>query len=233
LAIPKCLIELAPQVPYLACQLAAFERFEFSRRLIVGGFGIGKLADYLASAPQGRDWLLLNNAEFHKGNLYSLKAARPRLNGGFFIFNADHFYSPESYRKIFACVDPAAGDIMAFCDRDRLLAADDMKVAAASDRLRVMSKSLGTCDCGYVGVTYVPAGRLGEYWRAFDAVEQHFGDAANVELVLNQLAEAGPGVRLVDISGSWWSEIDTPEDLVRTRALLRAHGILGDVGECE
>lgn len=224
--LPKCLIPLTPYHPYLECQLVAFERFAFSRRLIVGGFGFDKLSDYLASNPAGSRWTLINNTEYRKGNLFSLKAAMSRLTEGFYVFNADHFYSPENYRKIFAVAAERTDSVVAFCDRDRKLIADDMKVVSAAGSLLRMSKTLDSYDCGYVGVTFVPAASLDDYWQAFAVVERQYGDAANVELVLNRLADSGPGVRLHDISGSWWTEIDTPEDLENAQKILKRAGVL-------
>jgi choline kinase len=78
------------------------------------------------------DYLLIKNPEYEKGNLYSLHAALPEVKGDFFVFNADHYYSFENYQKIFSA---DGGDhITVFCDQDRVLQPDDMKMETLSLR---------------------------------------------------------------------------------------------------
>jgi choline kinase len=58
------------------------------------------------------------------------------------------------------------------------------------------------------------------YWDAFDATAAKLGDKANVENVLDGLAAEGGEISVCDISGSWWTEIDTPEDLGKARQII-------------
>lgn len=216
---PKSLVSVGG-VPYLKRQLDNFRHFAFSQMIIVGGFGIAFLRDFLSENGFG-DVTLLENADFLKGNLYTLATARPHLTEDFFIFNADHFYSPETYRAIFAA---RSDDITVFCDKDRSLTDDDMKVRLVGqpERLVSMSKTLPDFEAGYVGVTHVPQSAYPTYWEAFDSTAAKLGAKANVENVLDGLAAAGGRVCVHDISGSWWTEIDTPEDLVKARQTIMA-----------
>jgi choline kinase len=217
-SLPKSLVSIAEGVSYLSLQVKAFARFPFSQKLIVGGFAIDRLASFLAELKLS-DWLLVNNQEFHKGNLYSLKAAMPLVKEDFFLFNADHFYSDENYLKI---LSHRSDHITIFCDTDRRLQDDDMKVLSQDDCLINMSKPLTDFDHGYVGITYVPASKRSAYDSAFSDTEREQGDSANVEMVLNRLAKLGEKVCLFDISGSWWTEIDTPEDLEKAKLVISA-----------
>lgn len=218
--MPKSLVRIAGR-SYLAYQLEGFSRFAFNKKLIVGGFGISYLRDFLCDAGIV-DYELVENIDFHKGNLYSLAAARPQLIEDFFVFNADHFYSDAIYKKIFSS---HCERITVFCDQDRTLTDDDMKVqsetVAGEAHLKAMAKSLTQFDCGYVGVTCVPLKCATMYWRAFEAVATELGDKANVEHVLDVLARCGEKIRIADVSGSWWTEIDTPADLENASRIIR------------
>lgn len=213
---PKSLVTIKDDDSYLSLQFRSFRTFPFSKIILVGGYGFDHLKEFVDG--QGlSNTVLLNNTDFQKGNLYSILTAKSELTEDFFIFNADHYYPIETYQKIMA----TKGDLLtAFCDRDRKLTDDDMKLQSKDGYLIEMKKTLSTFDCGYVGVTYVPSREHGNYWNACDAVSQELGDKANVEAVLNQMAANGQKIQIADISGSWWTEIDTPEDLIKAREII-------------
>lgn len=186
-------------------------------RIVVGGYRFDLLRDHLASAPLR----LLENTRFRGGNLMTLETALPHVTGAVLVMNIDHVYPAA----VAARMQAQPGDeITAFVDFDRALTADDMKVALDGDRrVRQISKQLAQWDCGYVGMTYVPAGQLARYRAAVDAVRATIGDSAHVEAVLQHLADAGEPVAIVDISGIGWHELDTPEDVARALPAL-SHG---------
>ena len=85
-----------------------------------------------------------------------------------------------------------ASEITAFCDFDRTLGADDMKVTLdATRQVAEMAKTLPTWDCGYVGMTYVPAARRDDYFAAAAQRPRDEGRASHVESILVALAERG------------------------------------------
>ncbi len=181
-------------------------------RIVVGGCQHDLLAAHLA--PQGRTAMrLVENTNFRVGNLFTLETALPLVTGAFQLMNIDHVYPAAVAARRRA---PPGDEITAFVDSDRPLGADDMKVKLdASRRITGISKQLGAWDCGYVGMTYVPAARLARYREAVAAVRATVGDAANVEGVLQWLADAGDTVVIGDISGIGWHELDTPEDVAK------------------
>jgi choline kinase len=210
-ATPKALIEVGgrPLVDYAL----AFARAAIGpRRIVVGGFHHGEVADrVLALAP---DAVVVENPEFRKGNLLSMRAGVPALDAavGFLLMNTDHVYRPTIAQVVQdACA--AADEITAFCDVDRTLGADDMKVRLdAGRRVADMSKTLPTWDCGYVGMTYVPAARRADYLAASQRVLASKGDGAHVEAILVELAAGGAPPAIADISGHGWLEIDEPHE---------------------
>ena len=218
---PKCLMLIDEKHPYLWFQLNKLSSFTFSQKTVVGGYQIEKLKAFL-NESEFNDVEILNNKDFHLGNIYSLLTAKQSISDGFTLFNADHYYSLENYKKIFSS---PLSNITAYCDVDRELGGDDMKVKSNNGTLVSMSKELAGYDCGYVGVTSVPKDKLPVYWKACDAVIQKLGDQANVESVLNELVLAGGQINIADISGSWWTEIDSVEDLAMAKKVIREKDI--------
>lgn len=214
--LPKALIQVGGEsLLRRAVQFA--ERLWPSEILVVGGFGY---ADVAAEVERLRLKVhLLRNDSFRDGNLISLFTARARVRDDFLLMNVDHVYRPAIAER----VAPAVDDVTAFIDRDRNLGADDMKVERDEQgRVRAIAKTLTTFDCGYVGMTRVPAGALTRYWAAADAVLAEHGRSTHVEKVLAHLAatETRPACR--DISGIGWLEVDVRDERDLADATIRA-----------
>jgi choline kinase len=134
--------------------------------------------------------------------------------------NTDHVYKPTIADVVRRACD-AATDITAFCDYDRNLGADDMKVGLdAQRRVAEMAKTLPKWDCGYVGMTFVPAVRRDAYFATAANVSAEQGDAIHVESILVGLARAGTPPHIADISGHGWLEIDEPHERANADAVL-------------
>jgi choline kinase len=163
---------------------------------------------------------IFENTEFRIGNLRTVEVGLAQVrSGGFLLMNIDHIYGPAVAERIRA-MDGA--NVTAMVDFDRPLGADDMKVTLDGQRhVARISKQLDDFDCGYVGMTFVPAAKLERYRAAVAAARARHGDKAVAEQVLAQLAEEGEPVDIGDISGIGWHEVDTPEDSAKAEAALR------------
>src|SRR6185295_1238712 len=213
--LPKALIEVAGE-PLLAYAVRFAQATGAEEIVVVGGFSFPLVADLVARRQL--PVTLVENRDFRDGNLISLFAARPRLRGEFLIMNVDHIYRPA----IAALAAAPAQEVTAFIDRDRTLGDDDMKVERdAEGRVRHIAKTLTQFDCGYVGMTKVPAAAAARYWAEADAAIAQDGRAIHVERVLARLAAAGVPPACRDISGHGWLEVDLPEERDRAEAKLR------------
>lgn len=210
-ATPKALIEVSGR-PLIDYALAFAAAARGPRRIVVGGFHHGDVAARVrAVAP---DALIRENTEFRKGNLLSMKAGIPAVDrgAGFLMMNTDHIYRPSIAAVVAAACDGAT-EVTGFCDFDRPLGADDMKVQLdAGRKVADMAKTLPTWDCGYVGMTFVPAHRIDDYLAAAERVLATKGDASHVEAILVELARTGSPPAIADISGHGWLEIDEPHE---------------------
>ncbi len=214
--LPKALIQVAGE-PLLAYAVRFAQAAGAEEIIVVGGFSFGLVADEVAR--RALPVTLLENRDYRDGNLVSLLTARPRLRGEFLIMNVDHIYRPT----IAALAAAPAGELTAFIDRDRTLGDDDMKVERDADgRVRRIAKTLKEFDCGYVGMTKVPAAAAARYWAEADAALAEEGRAIHVERLLARFAAAGAPPACRDISGHGWLEVDLPEERDRAEAALRA-----------
>jgi choline kinase len=218
-AVPKALIEVADH-PLIDYALAFATAVGAEHRIVVGGFCHRDVARRVTS--RDADAVVVENSDFRKGNLLSLLAGRARLEpGGFLLMNTDHVYRPAIARMV-AEVAAEATEVTAFCDRDRTLGADDMKVKLDDGgRVAAMAKTLGEWDVGYVGMTWVPSARVAAHADAAHHLLETAGEASHVEAVLVELARRGAPPAVADISGHGWLEIDEPHERARADEVLR------------
>ena len=112
-------------------------------------------------------------------------------------------------------------NVSGFIDTDRALGADDMKVLRDEHgRIREIAKTLTEFDCGYVGMTRVPASARGRYLAEVDAAIAEDGSDIHVERVLARLAKTAAPPHCRDISGHGWLEVDTPDERAHAEAAL-------------
>jgi CDP-L-myo-inositol myo-inositolphosphotransferase len=217
-SIPKALIPVGG-VPLLAYAVRFAESAGARDITVVGGYGFAQVKHEVEA--RGLRVRLVENTAFRDGNLVSLLAARPHVEGELLLMNIDHIYRPA----IAGIAARPADGVTAFIDTDRELGADDMKVRRdGAGRVQEISKTLATWDAGYVGMTKVPAAALPRYWAEVDAALAAEGRAIHVERVLARLAAAGEGPGCRDISGHGWLEVDLPEERARAEEALKTGG---------
>jgi choline kinase len=218
-AKPKALIEAADR-PLIDYALAFARAVGTDRRIVVGGFHHVDVAARVSSVAP--DAVVVENAEYKKGNLISMLTGKAALvGGGFLLMNTDHIYNP-AIAKVVADAIAKATEVTAFCDYDRKLGADDMKVGLDANRhVAAMAKTLPTYDCGYVGMTFVPTAHRDAYFQAAERVlASENGQNKHVESILVELAGAGMPPAIADISGHGWLEIDEPHERAHADEVL-------------
>lgn len=218
----KALFEVADK-PLIKYAVDFMRELGASRIFVVGGYVFSKLQELL----KNENVLLHQNINYEgRGNIFSLLSVLPEIQNSFVMMNVDHIYN----RALAPVIRSQFQGITAFCDFDRQLGADDMKVLLSPSpttnynlqptSLLKMSKQLTEFHCGYVGMTYVNQSELIKYKKAANEVLATCGDQAVVENVLAHLAEQGESVSIGDISGHGWLEIDTPDEFHRAEEII-------------
>jgi choline kinase len=205
--LPKTLIPLKDR-PILDYVLETILTLPLNELIVIGGFGFEKLAHRLLGwDPRIR---LVKNKNFLQGSIVSLEHALPFLDDEFFLFNADHIYPLNLCPHL---INGRKG-ITTFCDFDRPLGSDDMKILRNPiGRLAAISKRLLHFDGGYVGITYCDRISLPLYRDSVNRVLEKTGGEGVVEEVLSELISQRHPPTICDISGIPWLEVDTEEDL--------------------
>ena len=129
--------------------------------IVVGGFEAEKVRSYLDKKAPDTTFLKIDDVT--KGNLGTLLTALPHVDDSILIVNSDHIYK----RSIAPIIKKQCFGITAFCDTDRVLGTDDMKVERYGNNVKEISKKLTHWTNGYVGMTYIDKSKLSLYDSSF------------------------------------------------------------------
>lgn len=214
-ARPKCLLPLNGR-SVLEWQLAALAANGFRKATIVTGFCSDAVETMLrARADDGLATEVVYNPFFEVAdNLGSCYMARAAMREGpFAIVNGDTLFHPALLARARA---QATGDITVTIDRKPRYDDDDMKVSCSDGRLHTIGKHL-TADIANaesIGMLFFSAAG-GEIFA--DAVKDVLRRPEGLKKwylsVIDRLAADGRDVRVADIAGEAWCEIDFPRDL--------------------
>ncbi len=213
---PKGMVEVGGK-PLLFYTINFARACGADRIIVIGGFAIETVQNYLITHEP--DVALLQNYHQTKGNLETLITALPHIDDSFLLFNADHLYKYATA----ASIRQQYKGITAFCDTDRILGEDDMKVTAVSNRITQISKQLPSWTHGYVGITYVDSEMLPLYRFTATQLHKTSDGAVAVESIIAHIAAQSYTVQIGDISGYGWFEIDTPQELSVAEHYLSTH----------
>jgi len=225
-ALPKALIEVAGET-LLDRVLDRAEALDWIERVIVvTGFERDKMLAQLDARVTEKPVVELFNADYQKGNFYSLTTGLAEVGESFLLSNVDHIYP----LRLMEHVRAQFRGVGAICDSDRPLLSDCMKVLAqpgsTPPRVQRIDKGLTEHDWGYIGMTAVTAEGRDAYMAAAARVQARGNEKAWAEMVLGDLAQrASEDERveaplIIDASGFGWLEVDDGEDLAKAEATL-------------
>jgi choline kinase len=211
---PKPLVQVAGR-PCLDIVLDALEPVA-SEIIIVTGFLSDRIETHMAMRHTPIPFQICRNLAPEAGNLSSVAAARAAIGASAFLLtNADHLFPLHFFKDVFT----AGPGIRIACERERVIAEDEMKVQVMGSDLQAISKTLPSFDGAYIGTTQVAAAACANYWRAFDAAAaQYDPKTACAENVLGLLAQSpATAPQVCWLSGVTWYEVDTPDDHARAQ----------------
>ena len=224
--LPKCLLPVQGNRPVLEVQLRALRDGGVSKARIMVGFQAEKVEAFLAAHPvPGIEVETRFNPFFDStDNLVTAWLARWEMADDFLLLNGDTLFEPDVLRGLLSRPEAA---IRLVVNGKSHYDADDMKVSVGADgRIRGVSKAL--CDGSVNGESIGLMRFQGEGGAAFRAgldraVRTRRGLGAYYLSVIDELT-AEIAVETSMMTGLWWGELDSPEDLFKLRAELAERG---------
>lgn len=216
---PKPLVRLAGR-PIIAYTLDALREAGVTDAVVVLGYRGMQVRDALERDPHGLHLEFAWNAEFHGGASLSLRAARPHLPAGpFLLLMADHLLSAGIIRRLIAAWRPGGPGLLAtdaspwhdaYVDEATRVAFDP-----ASGFVEGIGKQLPRWDALDTGAFLLSP----SVWAAVEAAPVD----CELSEIFGRLVAAGQ-LAAVDVTGEYWYDIDTEEDLEAAGRQLAAGG---------
>jgi CDP-L-myo-inositol myo-inositolphosphotransferase len=210
-ALPKPLVPLADR-PLLEHVIARLSVIGLRRIVVVLGHGHRKIEQFLKKLNPTIEVIPVLNPMPERENGYSLLQAEGLVEGQFLVAMADHLVDPAIYRA--AARHRGLGLCVDFTPPPYLVA-EATKVLVKEGKIIRIGKDLeewNGLDTGVFSLTPLA-------FRALHRLE------AQRELTLSEmvseLVRTGEPFASIDVSGTSWIDIDTPEDLKRAQALIR------------
>lgn len=217
-ARPKALVEVGGW-PILGRLVAACAEAGLTDALVVTGHLSERIADWLARNAQPIPVRTVYNAAFDSmGNAWSVAVAKDALSGRDFV-KLDGDLVLEA--SIIAGLNQHAGSALAL-DTRADLDGEAMKASATGGRITALGKWIALADAAgeSIGVERICAA---DAPAVFDALETIVKTQPNAyyEDAYHQLIQNGRlELAAHDIGDGLWTEIDSPADLGRARALF-------------
>lgn len=204
---PKALVQVAGRELILRA-LDFIDHPRITSRIVITGYEGELLTRFLKDrCPKVST---AHNPHYRDGSIRTIETALPFIYGDFLLMNVDHIYPQRMLKHI---IEGVKG-ITAMCDFDRTLGPDDMKIKLREDGcLKGIKKTLSDYDGGYIGMTYCSKDSLETYKKTVRQSRKSAGDSVSVESALAHMASNDQDIKICDVSGMGWLEVDTPLDL--------------------
>lgn len=214
-ARPKCLVPVAGR-PLIHFVLASLAKAGISEVVVVLGHHGEQVEAHLGDGARfGIKIYYAWNRDYTKGNASSLWCALPIVSGEpFILVMGDHLCSTTLLRTFLAGVDGRTAIGIDRSDLGPERTAEATKVALVDGRVVDIGKELNCWDGVDTGFSHWPA-------SAFESggSEPYEGELA---ALMARLARNDGGLDACDVSGHFWLDIDTEDDIRLAEELLRA-----------
>jgi choline kinase len=218
--LPKCLLPIG-NTTVLGMQLDTLAAHGVKSATVITGFNSHRVKAEIKARKSGPRVKTLYNPFFQVAdNLASCWMARKSMRKDFLLINGDTLFSPELLQTILAA---PAKDIAVTIDQKGYYDGDDMKVTLQGSQLVAIGKTLPLTetDGESIGMLrFMGAGpkifrdELKRLMKTADGTKSWFLSA------IHGLAQSGQHIDTINIKGSDWSELDTPEDYEVCRSLF-------------
>lgn len=218
---PKPLVKVGGR-PMLDYTVEALEKAEIKDIIIVVGYRAWQISDYISQeAAYSAKVLLVYNPHYEKGNALSLLSChRYVYSSSFVLAMADHLFSPKLVRKALQQAHSSGNFLAVDCKPEPRIVEEATKVLVDEGKnIKAVGKNLerfNAIDTGFFILTH----------EIFTAIREVLAEKGDCELseALNYLINHGSGLKACDVSGCFWTDVDTFEDLSWAEMKLSKEG---------
>jgi choline kinase len=218
--LPKCLLPVG-LASVLSLQLDTLFRHGIETATVVTGFNAHLVKEELRSRQTGPKVKTLFNPFYQVAdNLASCWMARKSMKQDFLLINGDTLFSPPLLERV---LNAPTKDICVTIDQKDHYDGDDMKVSLEGKRLTAIGKTLLPQQTHGESIGMLrfmndgPAIFRDELKRLMKLEE---GTKSWFLSAIHGLAQNGQRINTINIKGSTWAELDTPEDYEICRELF-------------
>jgi choline kinase len=218
-ALPKPLISLAGR-PIVDYTIAALREAGVDEALVVTGYREGQIVGALAGRHPSPTLSFVSNPRFHGGASLSLRAARPYCGDEpFLLVMSDHLLSIELVSGLLEAGHGGGFSFVAadFSPRDAAYAAEATKIAFADPGSPSRVTGIGKHIEGWSALDTGAFVLVPEIWEAVASAPED----CELSVIFSELAARGR-LFAADVSGAFWYDIDTTDDLIAASALIRS-----------
>ena len=218
--LPKCLLPVG-LTSVLNMQLDTLFQQGIEKVTVVTGFNEHLVKEEIRARSKGPKVKTLYNPFYQVAdNLASCWMARKAMKSDFLLINGDTLFSPAVLEAVLSA---PANDIAVTIDQKTRYDGDDMKVTLDGAQLTAIGKTLLPQQTQGESIGMLRF--MGEGPRIFrdelkrlmkieDGMKSWFLSA------IDGLAKSGQQIDTINIKGSTWAELDTPEDYEICRSLF-------------
>ncbi|MCA9829487.1 MAG: NTP transferase domain-containing protein [Dehalococcoidia bacterium] len=211
---PKPLVQLNGR-PIVSYTLEALASAGVGDVVVVTGYEEAAVRSaLLASRPDGMQMSFVHNARYREGASLSLRAARRATAGEpFLLLMCDHVVSAAFLAQfLLGCPEDVSAVAADFERRDPAYVAEATHLALdGRGRVTAIGKGIEPFAALDAGVFLLRESA----WGAVEAASEN----TDLSTIFTLLAK-GEGLHPVDISGQFWYDVDTEDDLVAAELLL-------------
>lgn len=217
---PKCLLPVRGDEPVLEVQLRTLAECGIEDALVVVGFGAERVEEHVARRMPGgvRVTSIFNPFYAVSDNLATCWLVRSQMRGDFVLLNGDTVFDPPVLRRLLAA--PDAPLTLAINEKDEY-DDDDMKVSLSrGGRLVGVGKTLDPriVDAESIGLMRFRGEGSARFRRILErAIRRNDATRRWYLSIVEEMAQECH-VATTPITGLWWGELDSPEDLDALRA---------------
>jgi len=200
--LPKCLLPIG-LTTVLGMQLDTLFRAGIKKVSVVTGFNAQMVEAEINARPSGPKVKSIYNPFYQVAdNLASCWMARKAMKSDFLLINGDTLFAPDLLDKVLSA---PAMPISVTIDKKNHYDGDDMKVTLNESRQQTNGESIGMLrfmgDGPNIFKTEIKA-----------LMQNNKGTKSWFLSAIHGLAQNGIPIETINIIGSTWSELDTPED---------------------